>query len=164
MKIAIFPIFDPTWTHILVPTGYIRSYIITNYVTLGLTNLSKNLENNCFCYFWSKMAGKNLVLIFFKCDISCYFGIQFPLRYFYNHYLLLLNVFLLQNLKKAQMNFDPFWSIVQLSETGIINVDNTSFFVFSQHWTSNLAQLLPLRPHPLSFFCWLPMKYVRGFN
>ena len=27
------------------------------------------------------MAGKNLVIIFFKCGISCYFGLQFPLRY-----------------------------------------------------------------------------------
>ena len=40
-------------------------------------------------------------LIFFKCSISCYFDLQFPLRYFCNHYFLLLNVFLMQNLKKA---------------------------------------------------------------
>ena len=31
-------------------------------------------------------------------------------------------------------------------------IDNASFFVFSQHWTSDLAQISHLRPHPLSFF------------
>ena len=53
MKIAFFTIFGPIWTHILPPTGpnigFLKqnfnfqslrktlSYIITNYVTLGLT-------------------------------------------------------------------------------------------------------------------------------
>ena len=31
-------------------------------------------------------------------------------------------------------------------------IDNASFFAFSYHWTSNLAQILPLRPHSLSSF------------
>ena len=49
------------------------------------------------CYFWPKM-GKNVVLISFKFP-SSHGGVQFPLRYFYNHYFLLLNVFLMQFLK-----------------------------------------------------------------
>ena len=77
------------------------TYIITSYVTLRLTNLSKNLENIRFLLFWLKIAGKNLVLIFFKRGSFYYFSLQFPLRYFYNHYFLLLNVFLMQNLQKT---------------------------------------------------------------
>ena len=47
MKIAFFAIFGPIWTHTLAPTGPNMGFhkqnsnlspIITNYVTLGLTN------------------------------------------------------------------------------------------------------------------------------
>ena len=31
--------------------------------------------------------GKNIVLIFFKYGLSSSFSLQFPIRYFYNHYL-----------------------------------------------------------------------------
>ena len=67
IKIAFFPIFDPTWTHILVPTGsnivFLRqnfnlqslrrteAILLPIYLTLGLTNLSKNLKNNSFLLF-----------------------------------------------------------------------------------------------------------------
>ena len=43
--------------------------------------------------------GKNVVLISFKRGISSYIGLEFPLRYFYNDYFLLLNEFLIQNMK-----------------------------------------------------------------
>ena len=55
--------------------------------------------------------GKNLALISFKYGVSSSFSLQFPLRYFYNHYLLPVNVYLMQNMEKK-----PHW--------------NTSFFVF----------------------------------
>ena len=98
-------------------------------MTLKLTNV-KTSKTSTLCYFWPKM-GKNLVLIVFKCSTSGCFSIQLPLRCFYNHYFLLLNVFLMQIMKMPIDN-------------------NASVFVFPQHW--NLAQIVTLRPNPLSFF------------
>ena len=63
---------------------------------------------------------QNLVLISFKCGISSYFDFQFPLRYFCNHYFLLLNVFLMQNMKKT-------------------------YSLFFHNIGPNLCQILPLR-------------------
>ena len=93
------------------------------------------------CYFWPKM-GKNVVLISFKFP-SSHGGVQFPLRYFYNHYFLLLNVFLMQFLKP---------------------IDNATFFVFFSDIGLNLAQIFLPKPHPMFFFFWFSMKYVRGFS
>ena len=44
--------------------------------------------------------GKNFVLIYFKYGASSYFSLQFPLRYFYNHYVLLVNVYFMLNIRK----------------------------------------------------------------
>ena len=54
--------------------------------------------------------GKNFVPISTKWGVFSYIRLKFLLQYFYNHYLLLLNAFLKQNMKKP--------------------IGNTSFFVF----------------------------------
>ena len=136
MKIAFFAIFDPTWTHILTPTDPNMRLLKHNFnfqslrKTEAMTKI-KTRKIITFCYFWTKIA-QNLVLIIFKCGISYYFDLQFPLRHFYNHYFLLLNVFLMQNMKKTPL-------IMPVS----------SFF---HNIGPNLAQILHLRPHAL-FFC-----------
>ena len=61
----------------------------------------KTLKIIAFCHFWPK-PWKNLVLISFK-----------SLKYFYHHYFLLLNKFLIQNMKKP--------------------IDNARFFDFSKN-------------------------------
>ena len=107
MKIAFFAIFDPTCTHILAPKGPNMEFLKQNFnfqsirktEAKSLTIMSlyvwltkvKTLKIITFRHFWSKMA-KNVVLISFKCGISSYIGRKFPLRYFYNHYFLFLNV------------------------------------------------------------------------
>ena len=61
MKTTVFPIFDPTWTHILahqkaqirnsfnnILVKKDRAYIIINFVTLMLTNYDEIFENNQF--------------------------------------------------------------------------------------------------------------------
>ena len=53
-----------------------------------------------FSYFWAIM-GKHLVITSFNYAISSYCDLQFLIRCFYNHCVLLLNVFLVQNRKKA---------------------------------------------------------------
>ena len=53
-----------------------------------------------------------MVLIFFKCGISCYFGLQFPFRYFYNHYFLLLKLFFIFILPHNHTHF-PFFVDLQ---------------------------------------------------
>ena len=44
---------------------------------------------------------ENFVLILFKCGISSYIDLKFPLSYLCNHYFFFLNVFLRQNMKKV---------------------------------------------------------------
>ena len=45
--------------------------------------------------FQRDILKKNVILTSFKCGIASYIGlIKFPLRYFYNHYFLLIDVFL----------------------------------------------------------------------
>ena len=106
--------------------------------------LTKIKTSKIIVIFWPKVAGKNLVLIFFKCGISCHFGLQFLLRYLYNQYFLLLNVFLIQNLIKAhwQCQFLCFFITLDLILTIFCPKDQTHF----------------------TFFGWFPMKYARGFN
>ena len=87
-----------------------------------------------FCCFWPKWWA-NL----FKCGISCYFGLQFPRRYFYNHDFLLLNVFLMQNTKKS--------------------IDNPCFFFFT---TLDLIwpKFCPEDHTHFTFFGWFPMNML----
>ena len=72
MKIAIFPIFDPTWTHILALTSPNIGFLKQNFnfqslrkteaifLQIGLTNLSENFKNNSFLLF---LLFLNVVLI-----------------------------------------------------------------------------------------------------
>ena len=46
-------------------------------------------------------------------------------------------------------------------EKSLLIMPNLFFF---HNIGPNVAQIMPLRPHPLSFFFWFPMKYVGGFN
>ena len=78
--------------------------------------------------------GKNLVLISFKYGISSYSGIQFPLRYFYSHYFLLLDVYLMQTAKyektllKCQLLC--FFTMLDLIWPKFYSKDHTHFPVF----------------------------------
>ena len=81
-----------------------------------------------FCYFLTQNGmDKKLVLIFFKFDICCVIDLQFPLRYFYNCKCI------------------PYAKYEK--KTLIVPV-----FLFFHNIGPNLAKILPLRPHPLSFF------------
>ena len=109
-KIAFFDIFEPTWTNNKAPAGPNMGLLKQNFnfqslrKTKAILLLIMWLEHwltRAKTYFWPNMAHKNLVLIFFICGIFCYFGLQFAFRCFYDYYFLLLNVFLLKNLKKA---------------------------------------------------------------
>ena len=57
-----------------------------------------------FCYFWPKM-GKNFILISFKYGVSSSFSLQFLLKYFYDPYFVLVNVYLMQNIKKSSLKY-----------------------------------------------------------
>ena len=63
----------------------------------------KFLKKSIFCHFWAQ-SGKNLALTSFKCGISSYIFLKFPLRCLYNQ------VFPHVNMKK--------------------NIDNVCFFTF----------------------------------
>ena len=91
--------------------------------------------------------GKMLVLISFKFGISSYIGLKFPLRYFYNHYFLLLNV-LHSKYEKT------YWSC-----------QFNCFYCFSQHWSYFCPNFgTKTTHHTLLLLSLIPMKYVRGFN
>ena len=123
MKTTFFPISDPIWTYILTLKCSNMEFLKLNFnfqsfrkreaILLSIMWLKdwlskvKTSKIITVCYFWPKM-GKNVVLISFRFP-SSNGGLQFPIRYFYNHYFLLLNVFLIQFLKP---------------------IDNATFFVF----------------------------------
>ena len=104
----------------------------------------KTSRMDSFCYFWPKM-GKLFVLMSFKYGVSSLFSLPLPLRYFCNQYILLVNVYLIQNMKKTN------W--------------NTSFFPgFSQHLDLIWPKFCPKDHTHFTFLRSLPMKYVKGFN
>ena len=86
-----------------------------------------------FCYFWAKMD-KHFILISLKYSVSSYFSFQFPLRYFYNHCFLLVNVAIPHSkYEKNPMKYQ---------------------FLCFYKIGPNLTQILSQRPQPLYFF-WL---------
>ena len=78
-------VFNPLERHKLYYYQLCYYYIITNCFLLFLTQ------------YWGQQFSPNFLQMWYL----LLFWPQFPLRYFYNHYFLLLNVFLMQNLKKA---------------------------------------------------------------
>ena len=86
-----------------------------------------------FCYFWAKMD-KHFILISLKYSVSSYFSFQFPLRYFYNHCFLLVNV----AIPHSEYEKNPMkYQFLCFYEIG-----------------PNLTQILSERPQPHYFF-WL---------
>ena len=106
MKTTFFTIFDPTWTHILFPNGQNKEFLKQHFnfqsirkreaillpflVILTLTNYSKIFESGQFFAIFDTNWDKNVALTSFKCGISSYIGLIFPLRYLYIHCVLLL--------------------------------------------------------------------------
>ena len=76
---------------ILLPSTY------QDYYQDWLTKV-KTSKIVTFCYFWPKI-GKKFILIFFKYIFSSWFSLQFSLRCFYKHYFVLVNGYLMQNIK-----------------------------------------------------------------
>ena len=95
-----------------------------------------------FCYFWPKM-GTHSVLIFFRYGFSGYLVFNFHSGIYITTTFLLVNVYLMQNMKK---------SIEKL------------FFLVFHNIGPTLTQILPHRSHPLYFFDWFLIEYVRGYN
>ena len=147
--------FDPTWTHILAPKDPNMEFHKQNFNFQSLRNTEaillpimwlkdwlakvKTSKIITFCYFWTKMD-KNLVQIPFKCSISSYFGLQFPLRYFPNQYVLLLNVFLIQNMKKpVEIPVSLFFfTTLDLIWPKCCPKDHTHFPFFFAHFQWNM--------------------------
>ena len=65
-----------------------------------------------FYYFWTKM-GKNFILISFKYSVSSQLSLPFSLRYFHQHYLVLANVYLMQDIKKTPLKYQFFFVFPQ---------------------------------------------------
>ena len=95
-----------------------------------------------FCYFLPKM-GKHSVLISFRYGFSSYLVFNFHSCIYITTTFLLVNVYLMQNMKKS------------------IEIPVSLFF---HNIGPTLTQILPQRPHPLYFFDWFLIEYVRGYN
>ena len=70
--------------------GKREAILLPFLVILTLTNYSKLFENVQFFAIFDTNWDKNVALTSFKCGISSYIGLIFPLRYLYIHYVLLL--------------------------------------------------------------------------
>ena len=99
--------------------------------------------NFFFCHLWPKLS-KSLPLTSFKCDISSYICLKFPLRCLYIHFLYIP----LKGIPHVKHEKSYWLSL---------------FLYFFHNIGPNLTQILQ-RLHPFWLFCWFPMKYVRGFN
>ena len=94
-----------------------RSYIIPiMWLNEWLTNV-KPWKQSFFAIVDPKSV-KSLILISFKCSISSYIGLKFPITFFYNH------------------NF-PAFKCIPHANNEKKPIGNASFFggFFSQHWT-----------------------------
>ena len=107
MKTTFFAIFDPTWTHNLTPKGtnkefskqYFNFQLIRKTEVISLSILKVKFLKK-FAIFDQNQA-KNLAQASFICGISSYICLKFPLRCLYKHYVLLQNIFPIENMKKS---------------------------------------------------------------
>ena len=133
MKATFFAIFDPTWTLILAakhPSKEFlnsilvkkdKNYIIINFVALRLTKV-KFMKIIIFLPFLTQID-KNVAVTSFKCGISSFICLKFPLTCLYNH------SFVFKKYCPCKIWKKP--------------IDNTSFFYFFHNTGLNLGKILP---------------------